>query len=59
MNAAQEKTITINGYSYVIVDETPFEYKGKQRIALKIRKPKGKVIYRVVVYENGTISSVV
>ena len=51
-------TIEINGQAYEVVGATKFEYKGKQRTELKLRKPNGRRFYFATVYENGTISEV-
>lgn len=53
------QTIEIRGQVYEVVARKAFVHNGKQREELKLRKPKGRRFYFAVVYENGSVSSVV
>lgn len=50
--------IVIDGYRYVIHEVHPYTFQERQRFECYVRKPKGKVDYHAVRYEDGTWSSV-
>lgn len=52
-----EPEITISGIRYAVISEKPFEFEGKQRMSLIIRRLKGKRHYFVIRYENGALSN--
>ena len=43
----------------VVISIKDFEYKGVSRKSIKARKAKGKRVYYVTQYENGTFSEAV
>ena len=43
----------------VILKVIDIDYKGSKRIQFNVRKPRGKKVYRVVMYDNGMFSSAV
>ena len=45
--------------SLKIINTRKFFHKGQARIEMSLRKPSGRRVYFAVVYENGSISSVV
>lgn len=49
----------IDGQEYVLVSEKKFTVRGEERTELTLRKPNGRRLHYVVVYANGTVSSVV
>lgn len=51
--------MTIDGIKYVVLSETPYDFEGKTRYSIRLRRPRGKRVYVVIRYENGTLSSVV
>lgn len=51
--------ITVSGHRYLVLASKPYEYKGRQRVALSVKKPKGRNTYTVIVYENGSMSEAV
>lgn len=51
--------INLNGTDYVVIASLTINYKGSERTQLTLRRPRGKVTYRVVKYANGTYSSIV
>lgn len=51
--------MNINGQNYVVVSEKEIVVNGDVRKVLKVRKPNGRRLYEVVVYANGSTSSVV
>ena len=42
-------------YTWILVKEEKFTHKGKERTRFVLRKPRGKVEYRGVKYENGAV----
>ena len=53
------KTIQIEGITYQVQRAKPFQFEGKYRVELQLKRPNGKVNYVATVYENGAISKVV
>ena len=43
----------------VILKVIDIDYNGSKRIQFNVRKPRGKKVYRVVMYDNGMLSSAV
>lgn len=41
----------------VIISEKPYNHKGNDRVIIKARKARGKKVFMVVKYEDGTFSS--
>lgn len=54
-----ENEVTIEGVRYLVLTRKPYEYKGKQRVSLGLKRPKGRKAYIAILYENGTFSSAV
>ena len=53
------KQIEIGGITYLVVGRKSFVHNGATREELKLRRPNGRRMYFVTVYENGDLSSVV
>lgn len=54
------KEIKVNGHTFTIVKVQKFHPFGViERLALTIKKPRGKRTYEMIVYENGSFSSIV
>lgn len=51
--------VNIDGIGYVVVKRTPFEFNGKHREQIALKRPNGKKFYFATRYENGAISRVV
>ena len=49
----------INGQKYEVIGTKQFTHNGAVRTEVTLRKPHGKKLYTVVVYENGAMSEVV
>ncbi len=53
------KSLTLGGIKYEVVAEKPYEYQGKNRVAITMKRPRGKRFYHVIRYETGFYSGVV
>jgi hypothetical protein len=53
------ETIKINGIDYVIMRARPYKHNGHDRTEYTLRRPRGRVPYYMVRYENGMLSDVV
>jgi hypothetical protein len=51
--------VMIGKQAYIVVRTREFEHDGAKRVPLTLRKPNGKRMYNVVLYETGKFSSVV
>lgn len=51
--------MNINGKQYIVLGEKKFSHKGNLRTEISLKLPRGKKIYYVVVYEDGSMSEVV
>lgn len=47
-----------NGIVYRIVRAREFVKDGKTRVEYELKRPKGRISYYIVRYENGTYSSI-
>jgi hypothetical protein len=59
MTNTTQNEITVSGQRYLVLELKPYEYKGRQRVSLTVRKPRGRNSYTVIVYENGSMSEAV
>jgi hypothetical protein len=48
--------ISAHGFDWTVVGMIEFEHKGEKRIAVKVKKPRGRRTYEMVIFENGAIS---
>ena len=51
--------IQIDGITYDVTGIMTFDFNGKQRHELRLRRPNGTKRYFAVVYENGAMSDVI
>ena len=51
-------TLQFNGITYNVVRAIEFNHEGNGRVQFVMKRPRGRVEYRVVRYENGTFSNV-
>ena len=51
-------TLQLNGITYNVVRTIEFNHNGCDRVEFVMKRPRGRVEYRVVRYENGTYSNV-
>jgi hypothetical protein len=51
--------LRIDGIRYVVLHQRAFEHKGQQRTEFCLKRPKGRLTYYAVRYENGTLSAAV
>jgi len=51
-------TLQLNGITYNVVRTIEFSHNGCDRVWFVMKRPRGRVEYRVVRYENGTYSNV-
>ena len=51
-------TLQLNGLTYNVVRSIEFNHNGCDRVEFVMKRPRGRVEYRVVRYENGTYSNV-
>jgi hypothetical protein len=56
--ALQAMTLQLNGITYSVIRTVEFNHNGNDRVEYVMKRPRGRVEYRVVRYENGTFSSV-
>ena len=45
------------GFTYTVISAKPYTHKGNERVVFTCRKPRGKVLFNIVGYENGTFST--
>jgi len=45
-----------HGYEWTIEAQKDYVYMGLKRRIVKAKKPRGKKVYQMVIYENNTIS---
>ena len=45
------------GYTYNVLKAENYNHKGADRVSFTCRKPRGKVIFNVIGYEDGTFST--
>jgi hypothetical protein len=60
--ATTPATLTVGGITYDIISATPFEVdlmggSKAQRVCYRLKRPRGRRIYVVFGYENGTMST--
>tara|TARA_R100000406_G_scaffold85622_1_gene69133 strand:+ start:347 stop:544 length:198 start_codon:yes stop_codon:yes gene_type:complete len=48
-------TRRINDMTWILLEQETFTFKGNERTRYLLRKPRGKVEYRGVKYENGDV----
>jgi hypothetical protein len=53
------KTLTLDGITYAVLSEKPYEYNGYKRVSITLKRPRGRRTYVAIRYENGCYSSVV
>lgn len=46
-----------NGFTYTVLSAKTYNHKGNERVVFTCRKPRGKVLFNIVGYENGTFST--
>ena len=51
-------TLQLNGITYNVIRTEQFAHNGNERTWFVMKRPRGRVEYRVVRYENGSFSSV-
>ena len=51
--------MNINGKQYIVLGEKKIGHASGERTEMSLKLPRGKKIYYVVVYANGTMSEVV
>jgi hypothetical protein len=53
------KTLTLDGITYAVLAEKPYEYNGYKRVSITLKRLRGRRTYVAIRYENGLYSSVV
>jgi hypothetical protein len=51
-------TLQLDGITYNVIRTIEFNHNGNDRVEYVMKRPRGRVEYRVVRYENGSFSSV-
>jgi hypothetical protein len=51
-------TLQLDGITYNVIRTEQFTHNGNDRVQYTMKRPRGRVEYRVVRYENGSFSSV-
>ena len=55
----RQNEMNINGKQYIVLGEKKIGHASGERTEISLKLPRGKKIYYVVVYANGTMSEVV
>jgi hypothetical protein len=55
----KDNTLMAHGFVWNVQGVSEYDHKGNTRYSVKATKPKGRKVFTMVIYENGTISSAV
>jgi hypothetical protein len=53
-----ERRIEIDGIVYDVIQERDYQYYGREHTQLYLQRPKGKIYYFSVRYDNGAFATV-